>query len=523
MQFTSVAFIIFLAILILIYYLLPKKCQWVVLLVASYIFYLFAGVRYLAFILFTTITTYLVTVYMDGNNKKKDAYLAEHKKDMSKDEKKEYKHKMKVKNRIWFIITIAVNFAILFFCKALLVEPLRSAFSKGTLSFLTLGLPMGMSFYMFQSMGYVIDVYREKAEALKNPFKTALFTAFFPQLIQGPISKFEQLKDSLFSEHAFDRKQIAFGLERMLWGFFKKMVIADRIAVAVGSLNSSENRGVAFFVMVMFYSIQLYADFSGGIDIAIGAAQALGITLPENFIRPLFSTNIADYWRRWHISLNEWMRSYIFYPITVSGPLLKFSVKARKKVGKLGMRLPIYIGSVLCWLGTGVWHGFSLNFIIWGMLNCVIIVISEELAPLYEKFHNRTHLKGRIGYTVFEVIRTFLMMSIIRITDLFGNNMGDYFSRVASLFYTFNFNVLTDGTLMNLGLQARDYIIVACGVAVMYLVSGVQAKKGSVREQMLRIPRAARYAIIIAMLLAVILFGSYGMGYDQANFIYNKF
>ena len=523
MQFTSLTFILFLSILILAYYLLPRKCQWVVLLVASYIFYIFAGVKYLIFILFTTITTYLVTIFMDRNNKKKDAYLAEHKKEMSKDEKKAFKHKVKVKNRVWFIITIAANFGILFFCKACLVDPLNTALSTGTLSFLTLGLPMGMSFYMFQSMGYVIDVYREKAEALYNPFKTALFTAFFPQLIQGPISKFDQLKDSLFSEHRFDRTQVAFGLERMLWGFFKKMVIADRIAVAVGSLNSSEYRGVAFFVMVIFYSIQLYADFSGGIDIAIGAAQTLGITLPENFIRPFFSTNIADYWRRWHISLNEWMRSYIFYPITVSGPLLKFSLKAKQKVGKLGMRLPIYIGSVLCWLGTGVWHGFNLNFIIWGMINCVIIVASEELAPLYEKFHNKTHLKGRTGYTVFEVIRTFLMMSLIRITDLFGNHMGEYFSRIASLCYTFNFHILTDGTLMNLGLEIKDYLIVLAGVILMYVVSGVQAKKGSVREQMLKMPRIGRYAIIIALLVAVVLLGSYGMGYDQANFIYNKF
>ena len=301
------------------------------------------------------------------------------------------------------------------------------------------------------------------------------------------------------------------------------MVIADRIAVAVGSLNGMESRGTEFFVMVMFYSIQLYADFSGGIDIAIGIAQTLGITLPENFIRPFFSTNIADYWRRWHISLNEWMRGYIFYPITVSGPMLKLAVKAKKKVGKLGMRLPIYIGSVLCWLGTGVWHGFTWNFIVWGMLNCVIIVASEELAPLYEKFHNRTHLKGRKGYTVFEIVRTFLMMSLIRITDLFGNNIGDYFSRTASVFYSFNFALFADGTLLNLGLAPSDYIIVVCGVIIMFFVSLTQARKGSVREQLLNIPAPIRYAGIIIMLLAVVLLGSYGMGYETANFIYNKF
>lgn len=522
MQFTSAPFIVFFAILLLAYYLLPAKIQWMVLLAASYIFYAFAGFKYFGFIIFTTVSSYIATIIMDKNIRKRDEYIALHKSELSRDEKKEYKRRIKSGNRIWFVIAIAANFGILFFCKAALTESFGALLKGEGLSFLTLGLPMGMSFYMFQTIGYVIDVYREKAEVIRNPFKLALFTAFFPQLIQGPISKFDQLKDSLFSVHPFDRTQVAFGLERMLWGFFKKMVIADRIAVAVGALNDDGSTGVAFFVMVMFYSVQLYADFSGGIDIAIGAAQTLGITLPENFIRPYFSTNIADYWRRWHITLNEWMRSYIFYPITVSGPMLKLSVKARKKVGKLGMRLPIYIGSVLCWLGTGVWHGFCLNFIIWGMLNCFIIVISEELAPLYAKFHEKTGLKGRKGYTVFEIIRTFLMMSLIRITDLFGNNMGDYFRRVASLAYTFNFNIFSDGTLMNLGLDVKDYIIVACGVAIMFAVSCIQTK-GSVRSQALKMPRIARYAIILVMLFAVILLGSYGIGYDKTNFIYNKF
>ena len=520
MQLTSVAFIIFLAVLICLYYILPKKCQWVVLLAASYVFYIFAGLKYLVFILFTTITTYLCTVLMDRTYRQRDEFIKSSGPDLTREQKKEIKHTYKVRARIWFVITIAVNFALLFFCKACLTEPLRSAVNGG-LSFLTLGLPLGMSFYILQSMGYVTDVYREKAAALKNPLKTALFTAFFPQLIQGPISKFDQLKDSLFSEHAFDRTQVAFGLERMLWGYFKKMVIADRIAVATSALNSPDQRGTAFFIMVMFYAVQLYADFSGGIDIAIGAAQTLGITLPENFIRPYFSTNIADYWRRWHITLNEWMKSYIFYPITVSGPMLNLSVRARKKIGKSGARIPIYIGSVICWLGTGVWHGFTWNFVVWGMLNCFVIVISEELAPVYAKFHDRFHLKGRKGYTVFEMLRTFIMLSFFRILDYFGNNIGDYFSRTASVFYVFNFRIFTDGTLLGLGIKGVDYIIVACGVVLMFIVSVLQIKR-SVRERMLDLPRAVRYLIIVFMLLAVILLGSYGMGYDQANFIYGK-
>lgn len=521
MQFVSVNFLLFLGILIALYYLLPRKWQWVILLVGSYVFYIFAGVRYLVFIVFTTITTYLVTRYIDRNLVRQADYLALHKEELSREQKKEYRKKIKSKNRLWFIIYIAANFIILFFCKAALVAPLKDLLEGGRLSFLTIGLPMGMSFYMFQSMGYVIDVYRGQAKALANPFKLALFTAFFPQLVQGPISKFEQLKDSLFAQHDFDVKQVSFGLQRILWGFFKKMVIADRIMVAVSALRSDEHTGIAFFILTLFYSVQLYSDFSGGIDIAIGIAQTLGITLPENFIRPFFSKNIAEYWRRWHITLSDWMKNYIFYPITVSQPMLKLSLNARKRIGKLGMRLPIYIGSLLTWLGTGIWHGFNQNFIVWGLLNCFVIILSEELTPLYEKFHAKTGLKEKKGYILFEIVRTFLMMNLIRALDLF-RNVGDYFAQVASIFYKFNFHIIRDGTLMKLGLDIADYVILACGVILMIAVSLMQIK-GSVREKLSRLARPFRYAIIIALFLVVILMGSYGVGYDASNFIYNQF
>ncbi len=522
MSFTSIDFLAFFGILIILYYALPKKIQWIVLLVASYTFYLLAGIKYLAFILFTTITTYLVTIYMDNNHQLQAAYLKEHKADMSKEEKKAFKKVIKSKDRLWFVITIVANFGILFFCKACLVEPLSGMTDSSVISFLSVGLPFGISFYMFQSMGYVIDVYRGKAEAERNFFKVALFVSFFPQLVQGPISKWEQLKTSLFTPHTFDTRQVAFGLQRVLWGFFKKLVIADRIAVAIGTLKGTEYTGVGFFLLTTLYAVQIYGDFTGGIDIAIGVGETLGITMPENFIRPYFSKNIAEYWRRWHISLNEWMKSYIFYPITVSGPMLKLAVKSRQKLGKFGMRLPVYIGSLLTWLGTGVWHGFNLHFIVWGLMNCVIIVISEELAPAYEKFHGKYAWSNTRGYNIFQMIRMFVLMNLIRATDLF-NDVGDYFRRLGSLAYNFNFNILWDGTMMNLGLSLSDYIILGAGIILMFLVSFFSRDDVSIRVKLQRIPRAARYAIFIALLISVILFGSYGIGYDASSFIYNQF
>ena len=522
MAFTSIDFLAFFGILIILYYVLPKKIQWIILLVASYTFYLVAGLRYLGFILFTTITTYLVTRYMDSNHRKQAAYLKAHKAELTKEDKKAYKKSMKSKDRLWFIITIVLNFGILFFCKACLVEPLHNVEGSSVISFLSVGLPFGISFYMFQSMGYVIDVYRSKAEAERNFFRVALFVSFFPQLVQGPISKWEQLKDSLFAPHAFDRRQVAFGLQRVLWGFFKKLVIADRIAVAIGTLKGTEYTGVSFFLLTVFYAVQIYGDFTGGIDIAIGVGETLGIKMPENFIRPFFSKNIAEYWRRWHISLNEWMKSYIFYPITVSGPMLKLAVRTRKKLGKFGMRIPVYIGSLLTWLGTGVWHGFNLHFIIWGLMNCIIIVISEELTPAYGKFHETCRWSNTRGYNVFQIIRMFVLMNLIRATDLF-NDVGDYFRRLGSLTWNFNFHVLWDGSLMQLGLSVLDYIILAVGIIIMFLVSFFSRDDVSVRIKMQNWPRVLRYVLLFLLLLAVILFGSYGIGYDASNFIYNQF
>ncbi len=522
MQFTSVSFLLFTAVLLGLYYLLPGKCQWILLLIASYCFYLWAGAEYLAFILLTTLTTYAATMLMSRRLSIQEAYLAEHKARLSREEKKAYKATTKKHNRLWLVLCLAANFAILALCKACLVEPLRTVAQNGTFGFLTLGLPMGISFYMFQSMGYVVDVYRETAKAERNPLKLALFVSFFPQLVQGPISKFGQIAPTLYAPKAFDGKQLSFGLQRMLWGFFKKMVIADRISAAVIALRGPEYTGAAFLVLTVFYAIQIYGDFTGGIDIAIGLAQCLGISLPENFIRPYFSKNIAEYWRRWHISLGVWMKDYIFYPISVSQPMLRLSKWGRKTLGNFGKRLPVYVASIATWFVTGIWHGLNANFILWGMLNCFVIVASEELAPLYDRFHGKFHLKDTAWYGCFEVLRMFMLMNLIRIVDLFPD-VRVYFARLGSLFTTFNLHILWDGTLMNLGLTALDYGILAFGIAVLFTVSLIQEKKGSVRELLWQTPPMLRYALIFALLVIVLLMGRYGLGYDAGNFIYNQF
>ena len=523
MAFTSFSFLLFAAVVIAAYYLVPQRFQWWVLLIASYVFYFTAGVKYLLFIVLTTVTTFFTARHMGAALAKQDAYLAEHKKELSREEKKEYKARVKSANRKWLIGCLLLNFGMLALCKAALVEPFRGLMSGTGLSFLSLGLPMGISFYLFQSMGYVVDVYRGTCKAEQNFFRLALFVSFFPQLVQGPISKFTQLAPTLYAPKKFDGQTVSFGLQRMLWGYFKKLVVADRIAVSIGTLKGDEFTGVGFLLLGLFYAVQIYGDFTGGIDVTIGLAETMGVRLPENFIRPYFSKNIAEYWRRWHISLGEWMKDYIFYPISVSGPMRDLSKFARAKFGNFGKRLPVYVASVATWFVTGIWHGLNANFIVWGMLNCFFVVLSEECTPLYEKFHARfPGLKQTKGYGVFEMLRMFVLMNLIRSCDLFPD-VGEYFRRIGSIFTTFNWHILWDGTMMRLGLSGLDYAVLGVSIVLLFAVSVFQEKHGSLRKALAEKPAALRYALIFTLFVVVLLMGSYGIGYDASNFIYNQF
>lgn len=492
MRLTSASFALFTAVLLTLYYRIPKRGQWILLLAASCGFYICAGAGHLVFLLVTTLTTYATAVAMERD----------------RENHRQEKGAGKRRSRLLLVACLTVNFGILAVCKVRLT-------AGGLL------LPLGISFYMFQSMGYAVDVYRGTAKAETNPFKLALFISFFPQLVQGPVSQFNRLAPQLFAPHEYDEKEITFGLQRMLWGYFKKLVIADRIAVAVAALKGPEYTGAAFLVLTVFYAVQIYADFTGGIDIALGLSQALGIRLPENFLRPFFSKNIAEYWRRWHITLGAWMKEYLFYPICVSRPMRMLSKAARAKCGNFGKRIPVYAASAATWFVTGIWHGITPNFVLWGMLNCFVIVVSEELTPLYRRFHNRFQLKAKRWYGCFEMLRMFFLMNLIRACDLFPD-VGDYFARMGSLLTNFHAPVLWDGTLLQLGLTGLDYIILAAGVVVMFAVSLLQEKRGSVRELLWGRP-GLRRVLSFGLFLVVLLMGRYGVGYDAGSFIYNQF
>ncbi len=526
MLFTSAKFIAFLIALVFLYYLVPKKAQWPLLLIGSYAFYYFADTSgmYLIFIITTTISAYFAGIMMNKVNDKSSAYLKANKETLSKEDKKAYKAKMKSKKWAILLVCLIFNIGILSVTKYtnFVINNINTFLSDASkLQPIAMIVPMGISFYTFQTCGYIIDVYRGKHDAQHNPFKLALFVSFFPQLVQGPISRYSDMEASLYKEHKLNESDISEGLTRILWGYFKKLVVADRIITAVTTLISdTAYSGTFVFVAMLFYAFELYCDFTGGIDITIGIARILGITLKENFNLPYFSKNIKEYWNRWHITMGTWFTDYIFYPISVSGPMLKLSKWSREHLGQnIGKRVSVYLSSLIVWFTTGLWHGAAWNFIVWGLMNFVVIMISQELEPLYAKFHGKFKVKDKAWYGVFEIVRTIFLMSMIRMFDCY-RDVPLTFKMVGTMFTRVNLKIFVDGSLLNLGITKADYIILVVAFIIILSVSIIKYNRGFVfnKDKYL-----LRYSLLAVLFVLIIVFGAYGVGYDSTQFIYNQF
>lgn len=529
MSITSYSFLLFAGLLLLLYYLIPRRFQWCLLLAASYGFYAFSGVRYLGYILASTLCTYGASRKIGGLKEHQDLFLKENKAILDREDRKFYKASVKKRQRRWLCLALIFNFGILAVIKYgnFVVSNVGALFgASGDDLFFRLALPLGISFYTFQSAGYLIDLYRDEYPPEKNIFRFALFVSFFPQLIQGPISRFAALSRELTAPHAFDRRQVAFGLQRMLYGYFKKMVIADRIITGLTAISGDPAvySGTYAFVGMIFYAVDLYMDFSGGIDIVIGFSQALGISLPENFKRPYFAVSLKDYWHRWHITLCNWFKDYVFYPISAS-PTLLSRAKALKAKGHEGVarRLTVYIGNLTVWLLTGIWHGAAWNFIVWGLLNGAFLLLSQEMEPVYRKFYARfPGLRENRGWLVFRVVRTFLFVSLLCMFDYYAD-VRVVGQMIVSIFTQFDFSVFFSGALLDLGLSGTDYAILGLSLVLVFFVSFLQERGVSVRTRIASYRLPVRVFVWYGLFLIVLLFGAYGIGYDASQFIYNQF
>ena len=495
-----------------VYHLCPAKIRWVVLLLASYGFYASRSLAGLPFILATTGTTWLAALAIAQIGESGKARL----KAAEKERKKAIRAAARRRQRAVMLAALLLNFGLLAVLKY--TDDVRGWFGASPLGLL---LPLGISFYTFQSMGYLLDVYNGKYAPQKNLARFALFVSFFPQVIQGPIGRYDQLEKQLEGGGQVDVPR-AFLL--MLWGLAKKMVIADRALPMVSAVFDAPDGtwgGAMAVVGVLAYSVQQYCDFSGGIDLVAGIAELFGIRLAENFRRPYFAVSLGDFWRRWHISLGAWMRDYVFYPFALSRPVSRLSKAAKGRFGAAFARaLPAALGNILVFALVGVWHGATSNYILWGLYNGVILAVTALLEPRYKRMNERcARLTASRGFHAFRVLRTFVIVNIGWFFDRCAT-AGDAVRMMGGVFARPEWAQVR---LDNLGISPLDARILAVGVLLLAAVSLLGEKGKDVRGWLAARALPIRWAAMLGGTIAVLLLGVWGSGFSEASFIYFNF
>lgn len=535
MSIISIKFMIFLVIALSFYFIVPGKHQWKTLLIISYVFYLISGFETIVFIIFTSIITYWGGIIIGEINNEYNRAVKNYdgpNEKMTRAEKMQVKAEGDRKKKKYVISILVINFGILLVLKYTSVitgisdsicEKLGINFQLDTSGWL---IPLGISYYTFQSMGYIIDLYRRKYKPEKNLFKFMLFVSFFPQLIQGPISRYDELVEKLYEPHPYDYTRIKHGVELAVWGLFKKLVISDRIAIMTSAIfqNPENFRGFYLVFATVFSMIQLYTDFSGGIDIVRGIGEMFGIDMPENFTRPFFAKNMAEYWRRWHITLNNWWRDYIFYPLTLSKILNEFGKKAKKIVGaNFGKKLPILISVIIIRIINSIWHGATGSSILGGLYYGILLALSfyfeEMLKALTKKLKINTEC---FSWKVFQCIRTFLLVSAPRLVSN-ANSLREGANYFKCLFAEWNPWILVDGSLFKLGVTSEQFMVVVIGLFVLLIVSAIQESGKKVRVLIDHQNAVFRVVFCVAFIYAIVLFGVYGSGYNASSFAYAQF
>lgn len=494
MIFNSLEFLIYFPIVIFMYFLLPFRFRWIWLLGASYYFYMNWNPKYAILMATSTVVTYLSGILIEKANE----ILEKDKRDK--------------RRKLWIFLSFSINLLILFFFKYFnfLGENLTYLFSKLNIGFkvpnFDILLPVGISFYTFQALSYTMDVYRGDVKAQKNLVKYALFVSFFPQLVAGPIERSTHLLTQLDKEYSFNYDRVKNGLLLMLWGLFKKIVIADRLAVLVNTVYNTprDYEGIVLIIASIFFAFQIYCDFSSYSDIAIGAANVMGYDLMKNFKRPYFSKSIAEFWRRWHISLGTWFRDYLYFPLGGS------------KVSKLKR----YRNIMIVFLVSGLWHGASWNFIIWGALHGIYQLVGIELKPFRDRIVKVFKIdRNTFSHKLYRVITTFILVDFAWIFFR-ANNFKDARYIVKKLF-VFNPWVLFDGTLYKLGLDSKDFDLSLKLIFLLLIIKYLQ-RNIIIRNWIIKQNLLFRHFSYVIFILIIFIFGAYG-NYNSQEFIYFQF
>lgn len=523
--FNRLYIFLFLPLVVLLYNLTPKKYRYIVLIIASFAFFFAMSNKLIVFILLSIISIYTSGILMDKTDNKKDETL----KKCKKENKKEIKEKYKRKKKLILIITIIINVAFLFFFKYLnffatnaniILKWLNVKYSFQILHRLA---PIGISFYTLEALSYIIDVYNNKIKAERKVLKLTLFLSFFPQIMEGPIARYSDTADDLYEGKKATYHNFCFGYQRILLGLFKKLLIANRLNILVKIIfNEYMNYGSLSVVLgVIGYTVMLYMEFSGTMDIVIGSGEIFGVKIPENFRQPFFSKNISEFWTRWHISLGLWFKDYIFYPVSLSKSMRKLTAKARKKLGNhFGPLISGTIALFTVWFLNGLWHGAGWTFLFFGMYHFFMILMGNIFEPLIIKICSKLHINRKnMLYRIFQSVK---MTILVFIGELFfrAPTMKVAFEMLKRMF---KFVPIKTGEIISLGLDTKDYIVLIISIVFIFIIGLLKEKGHNIREEVSNKNIIVRWLIYYAFILIIIIFGAYGIGYIPVDPIYADF
>lgn len=478
MLFNSFEFIIFFTVVTLIYFLIPHRFRWSLLLFVSCIFYVTFIPVYILLLFALIIIDYFAAILVDKNVGKK--------------------------RTLFLIVSILSTCMALFFFKyfnffnanfAYIAQMIHWNYSVKALSII---LPVGLSFHTFQSLSYVIEVYRGKQKPERNFWIYALYVMFYPQLVAGPIERPQNLLHQFYEKHDFDYGRVRSGLQLMLWGFLKKMIVADRLAPIVGLVyqNPQLYQGTPLIIATIFFAFQIYCDFSGYSDIARGIARVMGFELMKNFNRPYFSKSISEFWRRWHISLSSWFRDYVYIPL--GGSRVK--------------KIRNYFNILIVFLISGLWHGSNWTFVLWGALHGSYMIVSSVTAQVRPKIKNILNL-GRL-HTIFQVLFIFIL-ACIGWVFFRANTISDAVYILTHFFSAIKLNIFD----MNFRLTKIEIVITLFSLAT-FLVTDFLIESGKVSAAKINnLSPIIKWILYISLILAILMFGIF----KEVQFIYFQF
>lgn len=493
-------FIAFLPAVIMLYQLCPQKFRKYVLLVANYVFFYTWSKFFLVYQVITMVITYVSAKIIDHTTNKK------------------------TKKFILFA-AIVINLGVLVILKYtnFFGENIFAIFHQRftAVHFIT---PIGISYYTLQMISYLMDTSSGKIHSDHSIVDFAVYASFFPTLIQGPITRFTEIKDSIHAGNPITYQNLKFGSQRILFGLMKKMIIADRLDPAVSKIFTSYTQdGLFSLIGAVLCTIQLYMDFSGIVDICLGSAEIFGIKLPENFRQPFFAENASDFWRRWHITLGTFLRDYVFYPVSLAKPIRRLSKFFTKYFGKAaGKFIGPFIALFAVWFLNGLWHGPYWSYIFYGLYYFCFMVLEILLKKPVDDFLKKHQIdNNHIGLRIFRFVK---LLIIVIIGELFfrAKTLAVGWTMFSSIFTNFNLSTFKD-TLPFLRLDVADWMIVLIGIVVIFLVDFYKEFHGSIRNTIEQKPTWMRWSIIYTCIFALLIFGAYGPGYDIVAMIYAEF